>query len=490
MTKSWAAHLAIKVLQPSEPQTLEERHRDVARFLDEAKLSAQLDHPGLVPVHELDHDPTLGFYFTMRLVKGKHLGEVSRLAREQQEGWNLPRVVGVIVKACEAVAYAHSKHVIHRDLKPSNVMVGRFGAVYVMDWGLAKVVGQEDHHDLRPQWDAHTASYTVIRSDRQGSGESTADTPLITMDGSVIGTPAYMPPEQAKGLVEEVDDKSDIYSLGAILYHLLTGQPPYVEPKTRLSPHTILGMVIQGPPERVKKLNREAPAELIAICEKAMAREKGERYSSSLQMAEDLQAYLDGRVVRAYRTGAIAELRSWVSRNRATAVSGIGVVLAVLAGLLGVVGVQRRSSRQIRTAREETRRYLYDGNIQLVQQAWDNGAVFRARELLNRHLPDEGESDLRSFAWYYFDNLCRQSEESPTLPHDDIVTAIAFSAQGDQIATGCNDGQIRFWNPKDWTMKLLPGRAPRRRGQSAISCCRSSDFHVRWLQVDFRWPLW
>lgn len=450
--------LAIKIQQASQHRRPEDRQREVARFLDEAKLSAQLDHPGLVPVYELDHDASVGFYFTMRLVKGKHFGEVCRLARAREDGWNLPRAVGVIVKACEAIAYAHSKHVIHRDLKPSNLMVGRFGAVYVMDWGLAKVLGEVDHHDLRPQWEPSTETHTVIQSERQGSGESTADTPLITMDGSVIGTPAYMPPEQAKGLVDEVDDQSDVYSLGAILYHLLTGQPPYVEGGVRLSPHTVLAMVLQGPPQRVKELNPDAPSELVAICDKAMARDKSRRYASSQDLAEDLQAYLDGRVVRAYRTGAVAELRSWVSRNRLTAIAGIGVLLAVVSGLLGIVAVQRQSARHISVAREETRRYLYDGNLQLVQQAWEHGAVFRARELLDRHTPSADETDLRSFGWYYYDNLCRQSEESPLLAHDDIVTSIDFSPDGSRIATGCNDGQVRLWETDGWKMRLLDGQ--------------------------------
>ena len=139
------------------------------------------------------------------------------------------------------------------------------------------------------------------------------------MDGDVVGTPAYMPPEQAKGRIDEVDSASDVYSLGAILYTLLTGQAPYVEPGDQISPHTILAAVTQGPPKRVHEIDRQSPPELVAICEKSMARAKEHRYASSLAMAEDLQAYLDHRVVKAYRTGASAELRSWIRRNKAAA---------------------------------------------------------------------------------------------------------------------------------------------------------------------------
>ena len=131
---------------------------DSARFLEESRLSAQLDHPGLVLVHDLEQDSELGIYFTMRLVKGKHLGEIFGYAREKSHGWNLPRAIGAIVQACDAIAYAHSKKVIHQDLRPSNIMVGRFGALYVMDWGLAKVAAAENAFDANAEFDLTTAS--------------------------------------------------------------------------------------------------------------------------------------------------------------------------------------------------------------------------------------------------------------------------------------------------------------------------------------------
>jgi hypothetical protein len=137
----------------------------LARFIEEAQVTAQLDHPGIVPVHEVGFDLNGQPFFTMKLVKGRDLDEVCRLARADEERWNLPRVVGVLVKACQALAYAHSKGVIHRDLKPANVMVGRFGEVYVMDWGLAKITGRKDLHDLRPRDTQPTASLHSPRRD-------------------------------------------------------------------------------------------------------------------------------------------------------------------------------------------------------------------------------------------------------------------------------------------------------------------------------------
>ena len=221
--------LAMKVMLRSSDGTAsspDATRANLARFVEEAQVTAQLDHPGIVPVHELGFDEQGRVYFTMKLVKGRELGEIFALARDEKEGWNLPRAVGVIVKACQALAYAHAKQVVHRDLKPANIMAGRFGEVYVMDWGLAKVAGKKDLHDIRLQHSTEM-TYTSIRSDRKASAESSAESPLITMDGSVVGTPAYMPPEQASGQVEQVDSSSDIYSLGAILYNLLTGHAPY-----------------------------------------------------------------------------------------------------------------------------------------------------------------------------------------------------------------------------------------------------------------------
>jgi serine/threonine-protein kinase len=157
-------------------------------------------------------------YFTMRLVRGRHLGEVFELARRGEEGWSRERILIALIRVCEAMAYAHAKGVVHRDLKPANVMTGRFGEVYVMDWGLAKVRGRID----RPR--AGESTVSVIRTKRTTERERS---PVETSHGTVFGTPAYMSPEQARGDVANVDERSDVYSLGTILYHHLVGHQPY-----------------------------------------------------------------------------------------------------------------------------------------------------------------------------------------------------------------------------------------------------------------------
>jgi formylglycine-generating enzyme required for sulfatase activity len=322
--------------------------RLVARFLEEAQVTAQLDHPGIVPVHELGLAEDGRVYFTMKLVKGRDLEKVFALAFAGVEGWNETRALGVLLKVCEAMAYAHKKKVIHRDLKPSNVMVGHFGEVYVMDWGLARVLGRGDAHDLR--WKpGPTTAFASVATDLRAEREGVPDSPLVTMDGDVLGTPSYMAPEQARGEIEELSPRSDVYSIGAMLYHLLTRQVPYVAPRMRVSNRTVLALVLQGPPAPLHALRKDVPAELAAICEKAMAREPAARYADTLELAEDLRAFLEHRVVRAYETGAVAELRKWVARNRPLAAASTAALLIALGGLAWVSVVQSRARADIET---------------------------------------------------------------------------------------------------------------------------------------------
>jgi len=316
LDRSLGRTVAMKVCSREEPSRAGEEPGSSARarFLEEARVTAQLDHPGIVPVHEVGARDGGQAYFTMPLVKGQGLGSVFELARGGREGWNLSRAVAALVKVCQAAAYAHSKGIVHRDLKPANVMVGRFGEVYVLDWGLAKVIGKEELPGP--------------------NGSSGAPSALATQEGDVLGTPAYMPPEQAAGRLELVNERSDVYALGAMLYALLTGHAPYLEPEAKRSSQLVLARILHGPPQAVRALSPKAPAELAAICEKAMARDPAARYATAFDLAEDLQAYLDNRVVSAYRTGAIAELSAWCARHalllKVSALLAGGLTISIL----------------------------------------------------------------------------------------------------------------------------------------------------------------
>jgi serine/threonine-protein kinase len=194
----------------------------VKRFVEEAQISGQLQHPGIAPVYELGQFPDNRPYFTMKLVMGKTLAALL-LARNQSQADELPRLLGVFSQVCQTLAYAHSRGVIHRDLKPANIMVGAFGEVQVMDWGLAKVLppgGSADEKAARSR--AETGVIGMARIDEQPRSHD-----AHTVAGSVLGTPAYMAPEQARGDVDLVDERADVFGLGAILCEILTGQPPF-----------------------------------------------------------------------------------------------------------------------------------------------------------------------------------------------------------------------------------------------------------------------
>lgn len=276
-----------------------------ARFLEEAQATAQLQHPGIIPIYDMGELPDGRLWFTMKEVSGKTFGQVIAEVHAVSEstwqaatsGWTLRRLVDVLRQVCDAVGYAHSRGVVHRDLKPNNIMVGNYGEVMVLDWGLAKILG-------RPDLVAMDGELNPVQTDR-----SRADAHRTQM-GKVAGTPAYMPPEQARGEVDQIDARSDVYALGAIIYELLTGRPPYMGS----SVIAVLNQVRSGPPTSLLSnsnpmqtlgfgLDLEPdfspsgptlPPALVAICERAMARTPADRYPTAGALAAELQAWLDG----------------------------------------------------------------------------------------------------------------------------------------------------------------------------------------------------
>jgi serine/threonine-protein kinase len=274
--------LAMKVLDTEGlPKDSSEAEEAKARFLAEARIAGQLQHPGVVPIHDLGVDERGRVYFTMPFFEGRNLDEIFDLTRARLEGWSLGRALFVLSKVCEVMAYAHSRGVIHRDLKPANLIAGAFGEIYVVDWGLAKVLG-------RLESEPETGAELVEAADAS-IGQ--------TLDGTVAGTPPYMAPEQAQGLTEEISFSADVYALGAMLYRLLAGRAPYAPRRGHMeSPEKIVELIRRGPPTPLRRLAPKAPAELVAICEKAMARQPQDRYASVEDLARDLQAYLESRV--------------------------------------------------------------------------------------------------------------------------------------------------------------------------------------------------
>lgn len=254
----------------------------------------------------------------------RDLLEIFALARTGAEGWNLTRAVSTILRVCEAMEGSHEKGVLHRDLGPTNVKIGRHGEVFVMDWGSARVAGAPETRDIRPD-----PNRTLDAP--PPSGAPGFATPLLTKDGDVITSPSCLSPERANGDLEAMGPWSDVYSIGAMLYHLLAGHPPYLEPEEIENGKAVLRRILAGPPEPIQSRARHAPAELAAICERAMARSPKQRYPRVSDLADDLRAYLERRVVKAYRVGLIPETKTWLRRHRDVA-AAIGVVFLVVLG--------------------------------------------------------------------------------------------------------------------------------------------------------------
>ena len=277
-----------------------------ARFLREALITARLEHPGIVPVHEAGRWPSGDPYYVMKLVEGRTLKELINASSTLRDRLSL---LSHVIAVADAVGYAHSQGVIHRDLKPSNVIVGSFGETIVVDWGLAR----DTRRDV-----PEVPEEVLIAS---GSGVS-------TVSGKVVGTPAYMSPEQARG--ELVDERADVYAIGAVLYELLAGSPPHHDD----TPQATLERVIAGPPRPIS-LVAHVPSELATIVGKAMERDPGARYANATVLAEDLRRYQTGKLVSAHSYSTWALLRKKVAAHRGVVAMAIVSMLA-----LAVVGVE------------------------------------------------------------------------------------------------------------------------------------------------------
>ena len=308
----------------------------LARFLAEARIAGQLQHPSIVPIHDLGSDARGRMYFTMALCEGCTLDEVFDLARDGAEGWTLPRAVLVLAQACDVVAHAHARGVIHRDLKPANLITCPSGETYIVDWGLAKVLEtselaagsnrttatgngakkpearkdqtRKDEPDRDREDEAKSSPAKKDGSSKSRSREDAGDAgreadaaepgsgPGQTLDGTVAGTPPYMAPEQALGDLDEVSYAADVYALGAILYRLIAGRPPYAPRQGSEEPQRTVELIRRGPPTPLSIAAPEAPEELVAIVERAMARRPEDRHASIQDLARELRAFAEPRL--------------------------------------------------------------------------------------------------------------------------------------------------------------------------------------------------
>ncbi len=375
----------------------EELHREVAlkqildehaddplsrqRFVLEAEITGGLEHPGIVPVYALGAYHSGRPYYAMRFVRGDSLKDaIERFHTDERLKANvgarsleLRELLRRFVDVCNAIHYAHSRGVLHRDIKPGNVIVGRFGETLVVDWGLAKATGRSDPIEAE-------------RTLHPSSGNNSAE----TLPGSVIGTPAYMSPEQATGDLDRLGPASDVYSLGATLYCLLTGKPPFEG--------NDLGMVLKSvhrgefPPPR--SLDPSLDQALEAVCLKAMALKPQDRYQTPRSVAEDIERWMADEPVSAWREPALERVRRWVRRNRQKVITFGAVIVMALAGLAAVAVVEARANRDLRVANARTlsERDQARQNFDLARKAVDD---YLTRVGQNPVLKEQGLHDLR-----------------------------------------------------------------------------------------------
>jgi serine/threonine protein kinase len=367
----------------------------VRRFRAEAVLAAGLHHPNIVAVHEVGiHDGQP--FLVMDYEEGQNLSYFLR-----PEPISIRESVLCLHKLAVAIHYAHERNVLHRDLKPSNILLDGQREPHVTDFGLARRI----------------------------DGEST-----ITISGQVLGSPNYMPPEQAAPRKGKVSRRSDVYGLGAILYHCLTGRPPFQAESLEATLH----LVVTADPVSPRLLNPSVPLDLETICLKCLEKDPARRYHTAEDLAEELSRFLNNCPIRARPTTRGEKLARWCRRNPPLAAAIGTAALFLISGLIVSMLLASQAAREASGARL----HLYLANMSLARQALAQNNFSSAREKLLAHLPKKGWADLRGWEWRLLWKL-GQPDNARSFNAGDSVHALALSPDGKFVAAGSRDGNVR-----------------------------------------------
>ena len=392
--------VAVKVILSGRLAT----EAELRRFHTEAEAAGRLDHPNIVPIYEVGEEEGR-HYFAMKFIEGGSLA--ARTA-----GGAPVEAARLMATAARAVHHAHQRGVLHRDLKPANILVDAHGEPHLTDFGLARLAAQD-------------------------SG--------LTLPGTVMGTPAFMAPEQAAGATRELTTAADVYGAGAVLYFLLTGRAPFGGG----TPAETLRRVLDEEPARPGALRPGLDRDLETVCLKCLEKDPARRYPSALACAEDLERWLRHEPIHARPAGTWEVAAKWVRRHpaRAALLAVIALSAAALVTLQHANRVSLKGERNRALAQEEaTRQNLYAADVFLAQQALAGGNPGLARRALEAHVPQAGEKDLRGFEWRHFWSQCQGDHLAVLDAHPAGAWCVAFSADGRRLATGGDDRMIRVWD--------------------------------------------
>jgi len=374
---------------------------EITRFRAEAEAAATLDHANIVSIHEVGEHKGQ-HYLSMRLIEGQSL---AHLISDDSSEISIQDAAQCVATIAQAVHHAHQRGILHRDLKPGNILVDGEGTPYITDFGLAKHL---DHDSC------------------------------LTMTGATLGTPSYMSPEQAAGQ-KTLTTASDIYSLGAILYELLTGRPTFAGDTTV----EVLSQIREKAPSRLTSINPHIDRDLETICLKCLQKDPQRRYPTAQSLAEELGRFLRGEPILARPLNPIGKAWRWCRRKPMLAGLGAAVILLLL---ILAVGGPIVALRQTALA-EHNRQLLYNSDLSTAWQSWDIGNITHSIDLLERHKPRPGQSDLREFTWRYLLNLCLPALETPQ--EENPVFSVLFSAvsrNGTLFATSAQPGTVTIWD--------------------------------------------